>query len=120
MEYDQFSHSHALAELLSTCPYRSSPSAPGYHRPSIILQHTPDFVTQSEENKMNLQISGHYHGGWSWPINLFMALRTTRVHGLYRISDDTQIYVTSGARRWSTPLRLGIPPEVAVLTIRRG
>ena len=40
--------------------------------PIIVFEHQSTIVKELEENKVNLSISGHTHGGQIWPANYFV------------------------------------------------
>lgn len=40
------------------------------NHPKILLDHTPFKLEQAEQNKIDLQLSGHTHHGQMWPVNL--------------------------------------------------
>ena len=68
-------------------------------------------------------IAGHTHGGQITLEYVHPALNpakfiTPYVFGLYR-KEKSSIFVTSGIGTITLPMRLGVPPEIAVLTLRR-
>jgi hypothetical protein len=88
---------------------------------AIVLSHNPDAIYERPVRGAALVLSGHTHGGQVLSANrLVPNCRYGRLHphGLYR-AGKTQIYVTSGVGVISPPIRLGVPPEVAVITLRR-
>ena len=60
---------------------------------------------------VDLQLSGHTHGGQMVPFNLLVRLEQPVVSGLGAV-DGTQVYVTNGAGFWGPPVRVGAPPQV--------
>jgi predicted MPP superfamily phosphohydrolase len=85
-------------------------------RASILLNHVPSGLAQVEQAGINLQISGHTHGGQFIPFSWI----TRRVfgrftYGLQRFG-ALQVYTSSGAGTWGPPMRVGTQPEVALLT----
>ena len=66
---------------------------------------------------MDLQLSGHTHGGQIVPFNLVVRLQQPVVSGLARV-DGTQVYVTNGAGFWGPPVRVGAPPQVTLVELR--
>jgi uncharacterized protein len=67
----------------------------------------------------DLQLSGHTHGGQMWPYCLIISTIQPYLAGLYRCG-DMQVFVTRGAGYWGPPNRLGVPPEIAEITLVRG
>lgn len=65
---------------------------------------------------MDLQLSGHTHGGQLWPFNHLMGLTEPNVAGLGR-HGDTLPYVTRGTGFWGPPVRLGTEPDITVLEL---
>ena len=73
------------------------------------------------ENKrsaeIDLQLSGHTHGGQIWPFAWFVRLATPYVAGRYR-DGRAQLYVSRGTGFWGPPLRLFAPAEITEITLR--
>lgn len=84
----------------------------------LLAAHQPAQVEQARENGVDLQLSGHTHGGQIWPFDYAVALEQPMVDGLARFG-DTLVYVSRGAGAWGPPVRVGAPPEVAILELRR-
>lgn len=86
--------------------------------PVILLAHDPSSWRAASEAGVDLQLSGHTHGGQVWPFSLLVRLFVGPVAGLYR-RGDSQFYVSRGTGFWGPPMRLGAPAEITELTIRR-
>jgi predicted MPP superfamily phosphohydrolase len=91
-------------------------------RSLVLLAHQPrtDAVGDAVRAGVELQISGHTHGGQIVPWNLVVAAVFPYVKGLYPHEEDGrsgQVYVSRGTGYWGPPLRLGAPPEVAKLVL---
>jgi predicted MPP superfamily phosphohydrolase len=116
--------------------------------PNILLSHNPNSFPRAAELGIELSLAGHTHGGqvrveildhrWS-PAQFF----TPYVAGLYRrpllassrltnseaaalpLASGLQspasslIYVNRGLGTIGAPVRLGVPPEITLLTLRR-
>ncbi len=82
----------------------------------ILLAHQPKTLFEASEYDVDLQISGHTHGGQFFPGNFFVKLDQPFVAGLYQYK-KSQIYVNRGTGYWGPPLRLGIPSEITVITL---
>jgi uncharacterized protein len=116
--------------------------------PNILLSHNPNSFPRAAELGIELSLAGHTHGGqvrveildhrWS-PAQFF----TSYVAGLYRrplfasahlTSSEVAalppasslpppasslIYVNRGLGTIGAPVRLGVPPEITLLTLRR-
>lgn len=85
--------------------------------PVVLLAHQPVQVEQARAAGVDLQLSGHTHGGQLWPFDYAVRLDQPAVEGLSR-HGDTQLYVTSGAGYWGPPMRIGARPEVTVVELR--
>ncbi|MGI5493336.1 metallophosphoesterase [Microtetraspora malaysiensis] len=86
-------------------------------RPVVLLAHQPVQVRQAAGYGVDLQLSGHTHGGQMAPFNLAVPLQQPVVAGLDTV-DGTQIYVTRGAGYWGPPVRVGAPPEITLIELR--
>ncbi|MGY1836722.1 metallophosphoesterase [Blastococcus sp. SYSU DS0510] len=85
--------------------------------PVVLLAHQPVQVQQAAAAGVDLQLSGHTHGGQLWPFDYAVRLDQPAVEGWSR-HGDTQLYVTSGAGYWGPPMRVGARPEVTVVELR--
>ncbi|MGY1803181.1 metallophosphoesterase [Blastococcus sp. SYSU D00922] len=85
--------------------------------PVVLMAHQPVQVEQAAAAGVDLQLSGHTHGGQLWPFDYAIRLDQPTVEGLARYG-DTQLYVTSGAGYWGPPMRVGARPEVTVVELR--
>jgi uncharacterized protein len=108
--------------------------------PNILLSHNPDTFPRAAALGIELSLAGHTHGGqirfklgnrqWS-----AASLITPFAAGLYRLpcgptahlarEETTEVsrkwaflYVNPGLGTFALPLRLGMPPEITVLTLR--
>lgn len=86
--------------------------------PVLLLAHQPSQVRDAIAAGVDLQISGHTHGGQIWPFHLLVRLDQKQVSGLQRHDDRTQLYVSRGTGFWGPPLRIFAPSEITVLTLR--
>ena len=84
--------------------------------PVILAAHQPRHVDEARELGVDLQLSGHTHGGQMWPLRPFVSLANPTVTGLDRFG-DTQIYTSQGTGAWGPPVRVGTPPEISVLEL---
>jgi uncharacterized protein len=85
-------------------------------RPVVLLAHQPVQAKESARRGVDLQLSGHTHGGQMVPFNLVVGLQQPIVAGLGTI-DGTQVYVTRGAGFWGPPVRFGAPPEISLIEL---
>ncbi|QSQ20791.1 metallophosphoesterase [Pyxidicoccus parkwayensis] len=90
--------------------------------PTVLLAHDPDLFPQAQARGVELTLSGHTHGGQlsvPWVRRLSLARLMTRwTAGMYRLG-RSWLYVNRGVGTTGPPVRLGAPPELAVITLRR-
>lgn len=88
--------------------------------PAILLSHHPDFFVESAKH-VDLQLSGHTHGG-QITIGGHSPLRHT--HYGYWAGHFTrgaaQLYVGRGVGTSFLPIRIGAPAEIAIVELRVG
>ncbi|GAA4532464.1 metallophosphoesterase [Amycolatopsis samaneae] len=87
--------------------------------PVVLLAHQPKQVTEAAEAGIDLQISGHTHGGQIWPFHLLVRLDQPTLGGLSRHGERTQLYNSRGTGFWGPPFRVFAPSEITLLTLRR-
>ncbi|MGX1271925.1 metallophosphoesterase [Streptomyces phaeoluteigriseus] len=85
-------------------------------RACVLLAHQPVQIDDAVEHGVDLQLSGHTHGGQLWPGNLLAAAANPTVAGLERYG-DTQLYVSRGAGAWGPPTRVGAPSDITVIEL---
>jgi hypothetical protein len=86
-------------------------------RALVLLAHDPATFKRASLRDVDLQISGHTHGGQMWPFHGLVRLSTPWVQGLHRVG-DSQIWVSRGSGFWGPPMRLFAPAEVSEIVIR--
>jgi len=85
-------------------------------RPVILLAHQPVQVDRAAQRGVDLQLSGHTHGGQMFPFHGIVRLAQPALSGLHLVG-GTQLFVTRGAGFWGPPVRIGAPPEIAVVRL---
>jgi predicted MPP superfamily phosphohydrolase len=86
--------------------------------PVLLLAHQPKQITGAVEHGVDLQLSGHTHGGQIWPFHYLVRIDQPVVRGLTRHSERTQLYTSNGAGFWGPPLRIFATSEITLLTLR--
>jgi predicted MPP superfamily phosphohydrolase len=86
-------------------------------RPVVLMAHQPIAARDAAPFGVDLQVSGHTHGGQMAPFNLLVKLEQPVVSGLGKV-DGVPVYVTNGAGFWGPPVRVGAPPQVSVIELR--
>ena len=90
------------------------------HDPSrfvLLAAHEPKQAIEAADHGVDLQVSGHTHGGQMWPIRYLVPLQQPSVQGLDRVGATT-LYTTRGAGAWGPPVRVAAPPEITILELR--
>jgi predicted MPP superfamily phosphohydrolase len=87
--------------------------------PVLLLAHQPQQVAHAVRAGVDLQVSGHTHGGQIWPFNFLVRLDQPVVQGLSRHGERTQLYTSRGTGFWGPPFRVFAPSEITLLTLRR-
>lgn len=91
--------------------------------PTILLSHYPEFFPEAARLDVDLVLSGHTHGGQigvpfvARRVNLASLTRTLPI-GLHA-RGTSRLYLNPGLGTTGPPVRLGVPPEIALLTLRR-
>lgn len=87
-------------------------------RPVILMAHQPRSFNEARQLGVDLQLSGHTHGGQIYPFNYVVGLFQPYMAGLYR-EGNSQLYVSRGTGYWGPPMRLGSPTEITEITLAR-
>ncbi|MFB7972364.1 metallophosphoesterase [Streptomyces rubiginosohelvolus] len=85
-------------------------------RAAVLMAHQPVVIHDAVEHGVDLQLSGHTHGGQLWPGNYLAELANPTVDGLERYG-DTQLFVSRGAGAWGPPVRVGAPSDITVVEL---
>lgn len=85
----------------------------------LLMAHQPLQAVEASDFGVDMQVSGHTHGGQIWPIRYLVPLQQPSVEGLDTIGNTT-LYTTRGAGAWGPPVRVAAPPEIAMLELTRG
>ncbi|NXY96254.1 metallophosphoesterase [Streptomyces sp. BR123] len=85
-------------------------------RAAVLLAHQPVVIHDAVRHGVDLQLSGHTHGGQMWPGEYLADLANPTVAGLERYG-DTQLYVSRGAGAWGPPVRVGAPSDITVVEL---
>lgn len=88
---------------------------------TILLAHEPDYADYVARHPIDLQLSGHSHGGQVrlplLPPLYLPGLAKKYPAGLYKVGPLT-VYTNIGLGTVGVPLRWNCPPEITLLTIR--
>jgi predicted MPP superfamily phosphohydrolase len=81
------------------------------------MAHDPTTFKHSSRLGVDLQLSGHTHGGQIWPFNYLVRLAIPFVAGLHR-RGEAVLYVSRGSGFWGPPMRLFAPAEITEIVLR--
>ncbi|MFE9749201.1 metallophosphoesterase [Saccharothrix saharensis] len=85
--------------------------------PVVLMAHQPVQVREAAKHGVDLQLSGHTHGGQMFPFHLAVGLQQPVRSGLETV-DGTQVYTSNGAGFWGPPVRVGAAPDITVVELR--
>lgn len=85
-------------------------------RACVLLAHQPRGIELANQLGVDLQLSGHTHGGQMFPWGFAVRLQQPFVAGLHKLS-RAQIYVSRGTGYWGPPMRLGAPAEISEIEL---
>jgi len=85
-------------------------------RACVLLAHQPRGIELADELGVDLQLSGHTHGGQMFPWNFAVRLQQPFIQGLHKLA-RAQIYVSPGTGYWGPPMRVGAPAEITEIEL---
>jgi predicted MPP superfamily phosphohydrolase len=85
--------------------------------PVVLLAHDPGTFKRASRSGVDLQLSGHTHGGQIWPFRWLVRLVTPFVEGRHA-RNGAELYVSRGTGFWGPPMRLFAPAEITELVLR--
>ncbi|MCL6669297.1 metallophosphoesterase [Streptomyces panaciradicis] len=86
--------------------------------PVLLLAHQPKFVDRAAADGIDLQLSGHTHGGQIWPFHHLVRLDQPALAGLSHHGARTLLYTSRGTGFWGPPFRVFAPSEITLLVLR--
>lgn len=84
---------------------------------SILLAHQPKDIHFATKHRIDLQLSGHTHGGQIYPFGYLVRLFQPYIAGLHK-KGNTQIYVNAGYGCWGINWRFFAQSEVTIITLK--
>jgi predicted MPP superfamily phosphohydrolase len=87
-------------------------------RACVLLAHQPRGIEEADARGVDLQLSGHTHGGQLFPWGLLVRLQQPFVAGLHKLT-RAFIYVSRGTGYWGPPMRVGAPAEITEIELVR-
>ena len=88
--------------------------------PIVLLAHRPAGAERHAAAGVDIQLSGHTHGGHLAPLQWFISRYNEGfISGLYDVG-RMKLYVSNGAGLWAGfAARLGVPSEITLLRLTR-
>ncbi len=83
---------------------------------TLFLKHRPN-IDKNALGLFDLQLSGHTHGGQSFPMNLAIIPFFHYKAGYKSLSHGSAIYVSHGAGTVCMPVRFLAPPEITIIEV---
>lgn len=128
-EHVRISHGGALLQLAGTDDWSAFRFGHGHgediakavagrdpQAPLVLMAHQPKSVLEAMKHSIDVQLSGHTHGGQIMPFNWLVRFDQPHVAGLQAFG-DTQLYVSRGTGYWGPPMRVGAPAEVTLIEL---
>jgi predicted MPP superfamily phosphohydrolase len=89
----------------------------------ILLSHSPDIISKAKEEKIDLILAGHLHGGqitlpFFGPLWVPSRYGSKYLKGLFK-ENSTYLYVNSGVGTSILPLRINSSPEISLIILKR-
>jgi predicted MPP superfamily phosphohydrolase len=86
-------------------------------RAVVLLAHDPGTFKEAAAHDVDLQLSGHTHGGQLWPFRYLVRLAIPWVAG-HHARGASRLYVSRGTGFWGPPMRLFAPAEITEIVLR--
>lgn len=86
--------------------------------PVLLLAHQPKFIDRAAAEGIDLQLSGHTHGGQIWPFHHLVRIDQPALAGLSHHGARTLLYTSRGTGFWGPPFRVFAPSEITLLVLR--
>jgi len=84
---------------------------------TVLMSHGPPCFDDAAGMGVDLQLSGHTHGGQFFPFTLLGRIFVKRRYGIHR-KGDAVMYVTSGTGTWGPPVRLCSNSEMVIIELK--
>lgn len=83
---------------------------------TILLTHQPKDIEHIGSYRIDLQLSGHTHGGQIYPFSKIVQFFQPYFSGLYTVN-KTILYVSNGLGYWGLNIRYRAKSEITLLTL---
>ena len=85
---------------------------------TITVDHDPKRVSESIDNNIDVQLSGHTHNGQLLPFNLVTNMLFEVSNG-YKKINNTNVIVSSGYGTWGPPIRTSSRSQIVLITLNK-
>lgn len=85
---------------------------------NIVINHFPVFWKEFKDMGVDIQLSGHTHGGQFYPIRFLIRSMFKYVRGVFK-EDDSYLVVSDGVGTYQAPMRWGTDAEILLLRLKR-
>lgn len=85
--------------------------------PIVLLAHQPKQVHDAKKYNVDLQLSGHTHGGQIWPWHYLAKASQGGLLAGHSWHDKTQLYISRGTGYWGPPVRTFAPSEITKILL---
>ncbi len=109
------SHTASMSPMLNVNFYKALKGSKTTQY-KVLMSHTPDFVDYLSSRIIDLQLSGHTHGGQIFPFHLLVKKANKYLAGLYEVR-GLKLYVSRGVGSWGPPMRLFAPSEITLISL---
>lgn len=83
----------------------------------ILLSHTPKLAEGVTSKNVDLQLSGHTHGGQIYPFHYFTKQANNGMLAGFYKPEGVNLYISRGTRYWGPSMRLFAPSEITVFNL---
>ena len=98
------------------------------HMPRLLLAHNPDTAEDARfiagKYRVDLMLSGHTHGGQVWVPGFGTPIVPSRFGQKYASGlvqgPACPVFISRGIGLSGLPIRFGVPPEIVLMTLKRG
>jgi predicted MPP superfamily phosphohydrolase len=89
-------------------------------RALVLLAHQPRQIHATAGHDVDVQLSGHTHGGQIWPWHYLASIQQGGLLAGWFERAGTRLYVSRGIGYWGPPVRVGAPSEISRFVLRSG
>lgn len=110
------SHTASMSPVLNVNFYKALKGS-NLNQFKLLMSHTPDFVDYLSSKIIDLQLSGHTHGGQIFPFHLLVKNANKYLAGLYKVR-GLKLYVSRGVGTWGPMMRFLAPSEITLISLQ--